>query len=76
MIAVYLLAPPPVSDWTLDVWDVSRGGEQCEDDELETATWIWQGGNGKVETGEQGEAAKLEDARGLEWRARLPHCLI
>ena len=44
------------------------------------ARWRWRGGNGKVETGEQGEAAKLEDAGGrerllgwrrLEGRARL-----
>ena len=44
------------------------------------ARWRWQGGNGEVETGEQGEAAKLEDAGGrerllgmrrLEGRARL-----
>ena len=42
--------------------------------------WRWRGGNGEVETGEQGEAAKLEGARGrerllgwrrLEGRARL-----
>ena len=29
------------------------------------ARWEWRGGNGEVKTGEQGEAAKLEDARGL-----------
>ena len=32
----------------------------------------WRGGNGEVETGEQGEAAKLKDAGGRErllgWR--------
>ena len=45
---------------TFEVWDVLRGGEQCEDDKVQTARWRWRGGNGKVETGEQGEAAKLE----------------
>ena len=44
------------------------------------ARWRWRGGNCEVETGEQGEAAKLEDAgarerllgwRRLEGRARL-----
>ena len=64
---------------TFEVWDVWRGGEQCEDDKV-TVRWRWQGGNGEVETGEQGEAAKLEDAGGrerllgwrrLERRARL-----
>ena len=30
------------------------------------ARWIWRGGNAEVETGEQGEAAKLEDAGGRE----------
>ena len=29
-----------------------------------TERWRWQGGNGEEETGEQGEAANLEDARG------------
>ena len=34
--------------------------------------WRWRGGNDEVETGEQGEAAKLKDAGGRErllgWR--------
>ena len=34
--------------------------------------WRWRGGNGEVETGERGEAAKLEDGGGRErllgWR--------
>ena len=50
---------------TFEVWDVLRGGEKCEDDEVQTARWRWRGGNGEVKTGEQGEAAKLEEARGL-----------
>ena len=47
------------------------------------ARWRWQCGNGEVETGEQGEATKLENAGGrerllgwrrLEGRARLLGC--
>ena len=41
---------------TFKVWDVSRGGEKCEDDKVLTARWRWRGGNGEVETcREQGE---------------------
>ena len=45
-----------------------------------TSRWRWRGGNGEVKTGEQGEAAKLEDSEGrqrllgkrrLEGKARL-----
>ena len=41
---------------TFKVWDALQGGEQCEDDKVKTARWRGQGGNGEVETGEQGEA--------------------
>ena len=41
---------------TFKVWDVLQGIEQCENDDVKTARCREQGGNGELETGEQGKA--------------------
>ena len=42
---------------------MARWRWQGGDSEVEMARWRWRGRVGDVETGEQGEAARLEDDR-------------